>query len=46
MFVTDFSVLSSEATRAVSKVHGLAAVRRYYAEGEGDLCQVVVVRVT
>jgi hypothetical protein len=32
--------------RVVCKVHGLAEVRRCYAEGGGDLCQVVVVGVT
>jgi hypothetical protein len=32
--------------RVVPKVRGLSAVRRYYADGDGDLCQVVVVGVT
>jgi hypothetical protein len=32
--------------RAVWNVRGLAAVHHCYAEGGGDLCQVVVVRVT
>jgi len=30
---------------AVRKVRGLAVVHRCYAEGGGDLCQVVVVGV-
>jgi hypothetical protein len=33
-------------TRAVCKARGLAAMRRCYAEGGGDLCQVVVVELT
>jgi hypothetical protein len=33
-------------TKAVCKVRGLAAVRRCYADGGGDLCQVVVVGLT
>jgi hypothetical protein len=33
-------------TMAIWKVRGLAVVRRCYAEGDGDLHQVVVVEVT
>jgi hypothetical protein len=33
-------------TRVVWKVLGLVAVRRCYAEGGGDLCEVVVMEVT
>jgi len=33
-------------TRAVCKFRRLAAVRRCYADGGGDLCQVVAVRIT
>jgi hypothetical protein len=36
------SAIPPEFTRAVWKARGLAAVRRCYAEGGGDLCQVVV----
>jgi hypothetical protein len=32
--------------REEGRVRGLAAVRRCYAEGGGDLCQVVVMGVT
>jgi hypothetical protein len=31
--------------RVMWEVRGLAAVHRCYAEGDGDLCQVVVVGV-
>jgi hypothetical protein len=36
----------AQSTRAVWKVRGLAAMRLCYAEGDGDLRQVVVVGVT
>jgi hypothetical protein len=34
-----------QCSRAVCQVRGLATVRRCYAEGGDDLCQVVVVVV-
>jgi hypothetical protein len=46
IYVNSHAVYTHTYTRAISKVRGLAAVSRCYAEGGSDLCQVVVVEVT